>query len=91
MVCFKPEVVNVKLPRFNIEATYDLVPELKSLGVEEILIPAQADFGNMVKRNLIHLSQFKQKYVALAAKGSVSLYLFVLGSRWKSMRGESPG
>ena len=61
MVVFLPEVVNVKLPKFKIEASYDLVPELSNLGVKEILAPGRADFGNMVKRNLIHLSQFRQK------------------------------
>ena len=53
--------MNVKLPKFKIEASYDLVPELSNLGVKEILTPGRADFGNMVKRNLIHLSQFRQK------------------------------
>ena len=58
------EVVNVKLPRLRLEDTYDLVPELESLGIRDILAPGEADFGNMVYRNLVHLSQLKQKWVS---------------------------
>ena len=51
------------MPRFRIEETYELTPELENLGVHDILTPGEADFGNMVTRNFIHLSQYKQRSV----------------------------
>ena len=54
--------MNVKLPRFRIEATRNLEEEIRSLGVEAILTPGVADFTNMVRRNLINLSQFRHRY-----------------------------
>ena len=51
----------MKLPRFRIEDTYDLLPELKSLGINDILTPDKADFGNMVLRNLVYLSHFDSR------------------------------
>ena len=53
--------MNVKLPRFLIEDTLDLVDDLKDLGVEDVLTPDKADFSNMVSRNLVYLSQLTQK------------------------------
>ena len=47
------EVVNVKVPRFQIEATRNIDEEIRSLGVEAIFTPGVADFTNMVRRNLI--------------------------------------
>lgn len=61
MSTLETEVVNVKMPRFRIEETYELTPELENLGVHDILTPGEADFGNMVTRNFIHLSQYKQR------------------------------
>ena len=60
--------MNVKLPRFRIEETYELTGELQNLGVQAILTPGEADFGNMVARNFVHLSQFRQRSVATAVK-----------------------
>ena len=56
------EVVNVKVPRFQIEATRNLDEEIRSLGVEAIFTPGVADFTNMVRRNLINLSQFRHRW-----------------------------
>ena len=58
---FQDEVVNVKVPRFQIEATRNLDEEIRSLGVEAIFTPGVADFTNMVRRNLINLSQFRHR------------------------------
>lgn len=44
----------------------DLVQEIGNLGARDILTPGQADFGNMVMRNLIHLTSFKHKSVESA-------------------------
>ena len=55
------EVVNVKVPRFQIEATRNIDEEIRSLGVEAIFTPGVADFTNMVRRNLINLSQFRHR------------------------------
>ena len=54
--------MNVKLPRFRIEATRNLEEEIRGLGVDAILTPGVADFTNMVRRNLINLSQFRHRY-----------------------------
>jgi len=61
MVTLQDEVVNVRLPRFRIEDTLDLGDEIEALGSKHISLPRQADFGNMVKKNLIHLSFFKHR------------------------------
>ena len=60
-VFFQPEIVNVKIPRFSLQDNIDLIKEIKRLGARDILTPGQADFGNLVTRNLIHLSSFKHK------------------------------
>ena len=52
----------MKLPRFRIEDTTDLMRDLTSLGVNHVATSGEADLGNMVSRNLVHLSQFTQKY-----------------------------
>ena len=54
-------MVNVKLPRFRIEATRNLEEEIRGLGVDAIFQPGVADFSNMVRRNLINLSQFRHR------------------------------
>ena len=64
IVVFQNEVVNVKLPRFRIEDSWDLSAEIQALGSSEIFLPGEADFANMVQKNLIHLSQFKHRYVS---------------------------
>lgn len=61
MTTLQDEVVNVKLPRFRIEATRNLEEEIRGLGVDAILTPGVADFTNMVRRNLINLSQFRHR------------------------------
>ena len=48
----------MKLPRFRIEDTTDLMRDLTSLGVNHVATSGEADLGNMVSRNLVHLSQF---------------------------------
>ena len=53
--------MNVKLPRFRIEATRNLEEEIRGLGVDAIFQPGVADFTNMVRRNLINLSQFRHR------------------------------
>ena len=39
----------------------DLVGEIRNLGARDIVTPGEADFGNMVMRNLIHVSSFRHK------------------------------
>ena len=53
--------MNVKIPRFSLQDNIDLIKEIKRLGARDILTPGQADFGNLVTRNLIHLSSFRHK------------------------------
>lgn len=61
MATLQDEVVNVKLPRFRIEDTLDLGSEIQALGSKDIFSPGEADFSNMVKKNLINLSFFKHR------------------------------
>ena len=51
----------MKIPRFSLQDNIDLVQEIKNLGAVDITTPGQADFGNLVMRNLIHLSCFRHK------------------------------
>ena len=51
----------MKIPRFSLQDNIDLVQEIKNLGARDITTPGQADFGNLVMRNLIHLSSFRHK------------------------------
>ena len=60
-VLFQPEIVNVKIPRFSLEDNIELVQVIKNLGARDVTTPGQADFGNLVMRNLIHLSSFRHK------------------------------
>ena len=66
--------MNVKLPRFRIEATRNLEEEIRGLGVEAILTPGVADFTNMVRRNLINLSQFRHRYFIFR------IYIYVIAA-----------
>ena len=59
---FQPEIVNVKIPRFSLQDNIELLPVIKNLGARVVTTPGQADFGNLVMRNLIHLSSFRHKY-----------------------------
>merc|ERR1719319_1565953 len=61
MTTLQDEVVNVKLPRFRIEATRSLDPALRGLGVAAAYTPGVADFTNMVRRNLVNLSMFRHR------------------------------
>ena len=76
------EVVNVKLPRFRIEATRSLDPALRGLGVAAAYTPGVADFTNMVRRNLVNLSMFRHRWGEVRGEGtnkhltSKSLYFF---------------
>ena len=58
----QPEIVNVKIPRFILQDNIELLPVIKNLGARDVTTPGQADFGNLVMRNLIHLSSFRHKY-----------------------------
>ena len=60
-VLFQPEIVNVKIPRFSLQDNIELVQVIKTLGARDVTTPGQADFGNLVMRNLIHLSSFRHK------------------------------
>ena len=51
----------MKIPRFRLQEDIDLVQEIRGLGARDIVTPGEADFGNMVRRNLVHLSSFKHK------------------------------
>merc|ERR1712198_157364 len=50
MSTLQEEVVNLKLPRFRIEDTTDLMRDLTSLGVNHVATSGEADLGNMVSR-----------------------------------------
>eukprot|EP00092_Neocalanus_flemingeri_P092060 GFUD01116810.1.p1 GENE.GFUD01116810.1~~GFUD01116810.1.p1 ORF type:complete len:113 (-),score=17.71 GFUD01116810.1:40-342(-) len=39
----------------------DLGSEIQALGSKDIFLPGEADFANMVKKNLINLSFFKHR------------------------------
>ncbi len=41
--------VHVKLPRFKLETTYNLIPDLKSLGMLDAFSPEVADFGGLTQ------------------------------------------
>ena len=53
--------MNVKIPRFSLQDNIELLQEIKNLGASHVTTPGQADLGNLVMRNLIHLSSFRHK------------------------------
>lgn len=45
----KSRKVNVKMPKFKMETTYNLIPDLQALGMREAFSPSQANFSGLTE------------------------------------------
>ena len=55
------EVVNVKLPKFKMQDTFQLLDPLKSLGLVDLIDKETADLGLMAPTDTLQLSSFTHK------------------------------
>lgn len=80
----------INIPKFVVEAKYDLKPILKNLGITEIFDPATADFSKMVPPEInsqgIYVSDARHKtYVEVNEEGSEAAGATTIEVEIKSM------
>lgn len=63
--------VNLGLPRFKVESSYNLVAPLQTLGLENAFIPGKADFSGMDGTDDLYISTIEHKaYINVDEKGT---------------------
>ena len=60
-VCFKDDVVNVRIPRFRIKTEARITEALQSLGVTDIFDPSKSDLHLLAPNSNLHLSSVAHK------------------------------
>ncbi len=64
-LCFsfflQDEVVNVKLPKFKLNANFEMRDTLKSLGLEDLVQKQTSDLSLMAPGDTLQLSQFRHR------------------------------
>ena len=58
---FQDEVVNVKLPKFNMEANFEMREALETLGLKDLIQKQTADLSLMAPGDTLQLSQFRHR------------------------------
>lgn len=89
---WKEAKVNVSLPKFQIDATHDLVDMLKALGMEKVFSPA-AELGSMLidPSQQAYVSGARQKaYIDLNEKGVEAAAVTVIVGEGAGAPGEEP-
>ena len=61
MICFQDEVVNVKLPKFKLNANFEMRDTLRSLGLEDLVQKQTSDLSLMAPGDTLQLSQFRHR------------------------------
>ena len=57
----KPESIQLVMPKFKIETSYDLVQPFKQMGITEAFDLKRANFSKMYTDNMAFISQIKHK------------------------------
>ena len=58
---FQDEVVNVKLPKFKLNANFEMRDTLRSLGLEDLVQKQTSDLSLMAPGDTLQLSQFRHR------------------------------
>ena len=58
---FQDEVVNVKIPKFEMSGNFDMLESLKALGLVDLIEKKTSDLGLMAPKDTLKLSSFTHR------------------------------